>query len=108
MGFGLIKSTVPFLTRRWKSSCMACRASGLDAFARVPPTDYGTIMRPMEAGCSGVMVAQIRTWMRFIRPCNGEDIRRKAREVYSLPTLKPATAQSLQPSMLSAATLSGG
>lgn len=40
---------------------MACRASGLDAFARVPPTDYATIMRPMEAGCGGVMVAQIRT-----------------------------------------------
>jgi 2-keto-3-deoxy-L-rhamnonate aldolase RhmA len=40
---------------------MACRAVGLDAFARVPPTDYATIMRPMEAGCSGVMIAQLRT-----------------------------------------------
>lgn len=40
---------------------IACRASGLDAFARVPPTDYATVMRPMEAGCSGVMIAQIRT-----------------------------------------------
>jgi 2-dehydro-3-deoxyglucarate aldolase/4-hydroxy-2-oxoheptanedioate aldolase len=40
---------------------MACRAVGLDAFARVPPTDYATIMRPMEAGCSGVMVAQVRS-----------------------------------------------
>ena len=40
---------------------IACRAVGLDAFARVAPTDYPTIMRPMEAGCSGVMVAQIRT-----------------------------------------------
>lgn len=40
---------------------MACRAVGLDAFARVPPTDYATITRPMEAGCSGVMIAQIRT-----------------------------------------------
>src|SRR3990172_11604505 len=40
---------------------MACRAAGLDAFARVPPTDYATIMRPMEAGCSGVMIAQVRT-----------------------------------------------
>lgn len=39
---------------------MACRAVGLDAFARVPPTDYATIMRPMEAGCSGVMIAQVR------------------------------------------------
>ena len=40
---------------------MACRAAGLDAFVRVPPTDYGTIMRPMETGASGIMVAQIRT-----------------------------------------------
>jgi 4-hydroxy-2-oxoheptanedioate aldolase len=39
---------------------MACRAVGLDAFARVPPTDYATVMRPMEAGCSGVMIAQVR------------------------------------------------
>ncbi len=40
---------------------IACRASGLDAFARVPLSDYATIMRPMESGCSGVMIAQVRT-----------------------------------------------
>lgn len=40
---------------------LACRASGLDAFARVAPTDYATLMRPMETGCSGVMIAQVRT-----------------------------------------------
>ena len=40
---------------------IACRAAGLDAFSRVTPTDYATIMRPMEVGCSGVMAAQIRT-----------------------------------------------
>jgi 2-keto-3-deoxy-L-rhamnonate aldolase RhmA len=40
---------------------IACRAAGKDAFARVPPTDYATIMRPYEAGCSGVMVAQVRS-----------------------------------------------
>lgn len=40
---------------------MACRASGKDVFARVPPTDYATVMRPYEAGCSGVMIAQVRT-----------------------------------------------
>jgi 2-dehydro-3-deoxyglucarate aldolase/4-hydroxy-2-oxoheptanedioate aldolase len=40
---------------------IACRASGKDAFARVSPTDYATVMRPMEAGCSGVMIAQVRT-----------------------------------------------
>jgi hypothetical protein len=40
---------------------IACRAAGKDGFARVPPNDYATIMRPYEAGCSGVMVAQVRT-----------------------------------------------
>ena len=40
---------------------IACRAAGIDAFARVPPTDYATVMRPMETGCSGVMIAQVRT-----------------------------------------------
>lgn len=40
---------------------IACRAAGLDAFARVAPTDYATVMRPMEAGCSGVMLAQVRS-----------------------------------------------
>jgi 2-dehydro-3-deoxyglucarate aldolase/4-hydroxy-2-oxoheptanedioate aldolase len=46
---------------RLETIVMASRAAGLDAFARVPPTDYATVMRPMEAGCSGVMAAQIRT-----------------------------------------------
>jgi 2-dehydro-3-deoxyglucarate aldolase/4-hydroxy-2-oxoheptanedioate aldolase len=40
---------------------MACRAAGKDVFARVAPTDYATVMRPYEAGCSGVMIAQVRT-----------------------------------------------
>jgi 4-hydroxy-2-oxoheptanedioate aldolase len=40
---------------------IACRATGMDAFTRVPPTDYATVMRPMEVGCSGVMIAQVRT-----------------------------------------------
>jgi 4-hydroxy-2-oxoheptanedioate aldolase len=39
---------------------IACRAAGTEAFARVAPTDYATMMRPMEAGCVGVMVAQVR------------------------------------------------
>src|SRR5262249_929276 len=40
---------------------IACRAAKMDAFARVAPTDYATVMRPMETGCSGVMIAQVRT-----------------------------------------------
>jgi 2-dehydro-3-deoxyglucarate aldolase/4-hydroxy-2-oxoheptanedioate aldolase len=38
---------------------MAARAAGTDAFSRVAPTDYATLMRPYEAGCSGVMAAQV-------------------------------------------------
>jgi 2-dehydro-3-deoxyglucarate aldolase/4-hydroxy-2-oxoheptanedioate aldolase len=40
---------------------LACRAHGLDSFVRVAPTDYATVMRPMEAGAGGVMAAQVRT-----------------------------------------------
>ena len=49
---------------------MACRATGKDAFARVPPTDYATVMRPMETGCSGVMIAQVRT-LDEVKKCVG-------------------------------------
>ena len=51
----------PVSQRDIELALMACRAGGIEAFARVPPTDYGTVMRPMEAGCFGVMIAQIRT-----------------------------------------------
>ena len=53
---------------------IACRAAGLDAFVRVAPTDYATVMRPMEGGASGVMMAQVRSvaeveqlvrWMKY-------------------------------------------
>ncbi len=40
---------------------LACRASGLDSYVRVAPTDYATLMRPMEAGAGGVMAAQVRS-----------------------------------------------
>jgi 2-dehydro-3-deoxyglucarate aldolase/4-hydroxy-2-oxoheptanedioate aldolase len=40
---------------------IACRAAGVDAFARVPLVDYASVMRPLEAGCSGVMIAQVRS-----------------------------------------------
>jgi 2-dehydro-3-deoxyglucarate aldolase/4-hydroxy-2-oxoheptanedioate aldolase len=52
-------STIPH--GELESILIACRAAGLDAFSRVPLTDYCTVMRPMEAGCSGVMIAQVRT-----------------------------------------------
>jgi 2-dehydro-3-deoxyglucarate aldolase/4-hydroxy-2-oxoheptanedioate aldolase len=39
----------------------AARASGLDTFVRLAPTDYATVMRPLEAGAGGIMAAQIRS-----------------------------------------------
>ena len=38
---------------------MAARASGLDCFCRLAPTDYASVTRCLEAGASGVMAAQI-------------------------------------------------
>src|SRR6185295_8512744 len=39
----------------------AARLVDIDCFVRVAPTDYATIMRPLEAGAHGVMAAQIRS-----------------------------------------------
>src|SRR5205823_13853033 len=39
----------------------AARASGLDSFVRLAPTDYATVMRPLEAGAGGIMAAQVRS-----------------------------------------------
>jgi 2-dehydro-3-deoxyglucarate aldolase/4-hydroxy-2-oxoheptanedioate aldolase len=41
-------------------ACLAARAAGIDSFVRLAPTDYATVMRPMEAGAGGVMAAQVR------------------------------------------------
>src|SRR5438105_3338448 len=38
----------------------AARGTGLDSFVRLAPTDYATVMRPLEAGAGGVMAAQVR------------------------------------------------
>jgi 2-dehydro-3-deoxyglucarate aldolase/4-hydroxy-2-oxoheptanedioate aldolase len=40
---------------------LACKAAGLDCFARIAPTDYAAVMRPMEAGVGGIMLAQIQS-----------------------------------------------
>lgn len=44
-----------------ESAVTAGRAHGLDAFVRVPPTDYATVTRCFESGATGVMGAQIRS-----------------------------------------------
>jgi 2-dehydro-3-deoxyglucarate aldolase/4-hydroxy-2-oxoheptanedioate aldolase len=41
-------------------ACRAARLAGLDSFVRLAPTDYATVMRPLEAGAGGVMAAQVR------------------------------------------------
>jgi 2-dehydro-3-deoxyglucarate aldolase/4-hydroxy-2-oxoheptanedioate aldolase len=38
----------------------AARTCGLDTFVRLAPTDYATVMRPLEAGAGGIMAAQVR------------------------------------------------
>jgi 4-hydroxy-2-oxoheptanedioate aldolase len=42
-------------------ACRAARLAGLDSFVRLAPTDYATVMRPLEAGAGGVMAAQVRS-----------------------------------------------
>jgi 4-hydroxy-2-oxoheptanedioate aldolase len=38
----------------------AARVTGLDSFVRLAPTDYASVMRPLEAGAGGIMAAQVR------------------------------------------------
>lgn len=50
------------LTNTELSHCVrAARATGMDVFVRVAPTDYATVMRPLEVGALGIMAAQIRS-----------------------------------------------
>jgi 2-dehydro-3-deoxyglucarate aldolase/4-hydroxy-2-oxoheptanedioate aldolase len=55
-------------------AALAARAAGIDSFVRLAPTDYATVMRPLEAGAGGIMAAQVRsarqaeevlTWSKF-------------------------------------------
>ena len=40
---------------------LAARAHGMESMVRLAPTDYATVMRPMEAGVGGVLAAQVRS-----------------------------------------------
>ncbi len=66
---------------------LAARAVGLDSFVRLAPTDYATVMRPLEAGAGGIMAAQVRSatqaeeimqWAKFyprgLRGVNGSGV----------------------------------
>jgi 2-dehydro-3-deoxyglucarate aldolase/4-hydroxy-2-oxoheptanedioate aldolase len=70
-----------------EEAARAARATGLDSFARLAPTDYATVMRPLEAGVGGVMAAQLRSaaqaadvvrWAKFhplgLRGVNGTGV----------------------------------
>jgi 2-dehydro-3-deoxyglucarate aldolase/4-hydroxy-2-oxoheptanedioate aldolase len=39
----------------------AAKVVGLDCFVRLAPTDYATVMRPLEVGAYGIMAAQVRS-----------------------------------------------
>jgi 2-dehydro-3-deoxyglucarate aldolase/4-hydroxy-2-oxoheptanedioate aldolase len=47
-------------TAQIEEAARAARGVGLDSFVRLAPTDYATVMRPLEAGAGGVMAAQVR------------------------------------------------
>src|SRR5438445_3363525 len=44
-----------------QQAARAARGAGLDSFVRLAPTDYATVMRPLEAGAGGIMAAQVRS-----------------------------------------------
>jgi 4-hydroxy-2-oxoheptanedioate aldolase len=44
-----------------EEAARAARACGMDSFVRLAPTDYATVMRPLEAGAGGIMAAQVRS-----------------------------------------------
>ncbi|MCI0682158.1 MAG: aldolase/citrate lyase family protein [Gemmataceae bacterium] len=48
--------TIPHI----EEAARAARGMGLDSFVRLTATDYATVMRPLEAGASGIMAAQVR------------------------------------------------
>jgi 2-dehydro-3-deoxyglucarate aldolase/4-hydroxy-2-oxoheptanedioate aldolase len=68
-------------------AALGARASGLDSFVRLAPTDYARVMQSLEAGAGGVMAAQVRSaeqardvvrWAKFhpqgLRGVNGTGV----------------------------------
>jgi 2-dehydro-3-deoxyglucarate aldolase/4-hydroxy-2-oxoheptanedioate aldolase len=47
--------------RQIEEAARAARSAGLDSFVRLAPTDYATVMRPLEAGAGGIMAAQVQS-----------------------------------------------
>jgi 2-dehydro-3-deoxyglucarate aldolase/4-hydroxy-2-oxoheptanedioate aldolase len=44
-----------------ENAIRAARGHGIDTFVRLAPTDYASVMRPLEAGAGGIMAAQVRS-----------------------------------------------
>jgi 2-dehydro-3-deoxyglucarate aldolase/4-hydroxy-2-oxoheptanedioate aldolase len=44
-----------------EQAARAARGFGLETFVRLAPTDYASVMRPLEAGAGGIMAAQVRS-----------------------------------------------
>ncbi|QEH36333.1 2-keto-3-deoxy-L-rhamnonate aldolase [Aquisphaera giovannonii] len=40
---------------------LAARPYGMDSFVRLPPTDYASVMRPLEAGAGGLMFSMVQS-----------------------------------------------
>ena len=47
--------------RQVADAALAARAAGLDSFVRLHASDYAKVMQPLEAGCTGIMAAQIHS-----------------------------------------------
>lgn len=50
-----------FSSEKIETLAIAARSCDMDSFARIPPTDYATVTRALEAGAGGIMAAQIRS-----------------------------------------------
>ena len=47
--------------QQMEEAARAARGVGLDSFVRLAPTDYASVMRPLEAGAGGIMAAQVKS-----------------------------------------------
>ncbi len=60
-GVWLDQEHAALTAERIEQAARAARGVGLDSFVRLAPTDYATVMRPLEAGAGGIMAAQVRS-----------------------------------------------
>ncbi|HJT77859.1 MAG TPA: aldolase/citrate lyase family protein [Gemmataceae bacterium] len=60
-GVWLDQEHIALPLERIEQAARAARGAGLDSFVRLAPTDYATVMRPLEAGAGGIMAAQVRS-----------------------------------------------